>query len=84
MGFIAWIILGALAGWIASMIMRTDAQQGAFANIVVGIIGAVVGGFLMQLFGASGVSGFNLYSLIVAIGGAVALLAVYRALTGRV
>ncbi len=84
MGFIAWIILGALAGWIASMIMRTDAEQGAIGNIIVGIIGAVIGGFLMQLFGASGVSGFNLYSLIVAIGGAVVLLAIYRALTGRV
>lgn len=84
MGFIAWIILGALAGWIASMIMRTDAEQGAIGNIIVGIVGAVIGGFLMQLFGASGVSGFNLYSLIVAIGGAVVLLAIYRALTGRV
>lgn len=83
MGFIAWIILGALAGWIASMIMGTNASQGAISNIVVGIIGAVVGGFLMQLFGASGVNGFNLYSLAVAIGGAVVLLFIYRALTGR-
>lgn len=84
MGFIAWIILGALAGWIASMIMKTDAEQGAFANIIVGIIGAVLGGFIMQLFGASGVNGFNLYSILVAIGGAVVLLAIYRAVTGRV
>lgn len=84
MGFLAWIILGALAGWIASMIMKTDAEQGAIANIIVGIIGAVLGGFIMQLFGASGVSGFNLYSFLVAIGGAVVLLAIYRAVTGRV
>lgn len=83
MGFIAWIILGALAGWIASIIMRTNAEQGAIANIIVGIIGAVIGGFLMQVFGASGVSGFNLYSLLVAIGGAVVLLAIYRAVTGN-
>jgi len=83
MGFIAWIILGALAGWIASMIMKTNSEQGAIGNIVVGIIGAVVGGFLMQLFGASGVSGFNLYSLAVAIGGAVILLAIYRAFAGN-
>lgn len=83
MGFIAWIILGALAGWIASIIMRTNAEQGAIANIIVGIIGAVIGGFLMQLLGASGVSGFNLYSLLVAIGGAVILLAIYRAVTGN-
>lgn len=82
MGFIAWIILGALAGWIASMIMRTDAEQGAIGNIIVGIIGAVIGGFMMELFGASGVGGFNLYSLAVAIGGAVLLLALYRAFTG--
>jgi len=84
MGFIAWIILGALAGWIASMIMKTNAEQGAIANVIVGIIGAVIGGFLMQLFGASGVSGFNLYSLAVAIGGAVLLLAIYRAFSSRV
>jgi len=84
MGFIAWIILGALAGRIASMIMKTNAEQGAIANVIVGIIGAVIGGFLMQLFGASGVSGFNLYSLAVAIGGAVLLLAIYRAFSSRV
>ena len=83
MGLIAWIILGALAGWIASMIMNTDAQQGAIANIIVGIIGAVVGGFVMQMFGASGVSGFSLYSLLVAIGGAVLMLAVYKAVSNR-
>jgi uncharacterized membrane protein YeaQ/YmgE (transglycosylase-associated protein family) len=83
MGFITWIILGALAGWIASMIMKTDAEQGAIANIIVGIIGAVIGGFIMQLFGASGVDGFNLYSIMVAIGGAVVLLAIYRAVSDR-
>lgn len=83
MGIIAWIILGALAGWIASIIMKTDAEQGAFANIIVGIVGALIGGFIMQLFGASGVTGFSLYSLIVAIGGAVVLLAAYRAISGR-
>jgi uncharacterized membrane protein YeaQ/YmgE (transglycosylase-associated protein family) len=63
--------------------MRTNAEQGAIANIIVGIIGAVIGGFLMQLLGASGVSGFNIYSLLVAIGGAVILLALYRAVTGN-
>lgn len=84
MGIIAWIILGALAGWIASIIMKTNAEQGAFANIIVGIVGAVLGGFVMQLFGASGVNGFSLYSLLVAIGGAVILLAAYRALSSRV
>ena len=74
MNIILWIIFGALAGWIASMIMGTNAQMGALANIIVGIVGAVIGGFLMQAFGAPGVTGFNLTSLIVSILGAVVLL----------
>jgi uncharacterized membrane protein YeaQ/YmgE (transglycosylase-associated protein family) len=83
MGLLTWIILGALAGWIASMVMKTDAEQGAIGNIIVGIIGALIGGFIMQMFGASGVDGFSLYSLLVATGGAIVLLAAYRALTSR-
>ncbi len=71
---LVWIIVGALAGWIASKIMRRDAQMGAVANIVVGIVGALIGGFIMNAIGASGFTGFNLYSLLVAIGGAVVLL----------
>ena len=75
MNIIVWIIFGALAGWIASMIMGANARMGALANIVVGIVGAVIGGFLMtNVFGAQGVTGFNLTSLLVAIGGAVVLL----------
>ena len=83
MGIIAWIIIGALAGWIASMIMKTNAEQGALANIVVGIIGALIGGYLMSLFGKTGVTGFNIYSLLVAILGAVILLAIYKAVRRR-
>lgn len=80
---VLWILFGALAGWIASMIMKTDAQMGAGANIVVGIIGAIIGGFLVQaLFGAT-VGGFNITSLIVAIVGAVILLAIVKVFTGR-
>ena len=79
MGIIIWIVFGALVGWIASMIMGTDAQQGMVLNIVVGVVGAVIGGFLMGLLGESGVDGFNLYSFIVAIIGACALIAVVRA-----
>jgi uncharacterized membrane protein YeaQ/YmgE (transglycosylase-associated protein family) len=71
---VLWIILGAAAGWIASMIMKTDAQMGAVANIVVGIVGAVVGGFLFNLVGLAGDTGFNLWTLLVAIFGAVVLL----------
>jgi len=83
MGIIAWIVFGALVGWIASLIMGTDARQGAFANILVGILGAFLGGFIMGLFGKSGVSGFNLYSVIVAIVGACVTLGIYRAFSGR-
>ncbi|MCA9963928.1 MAG: GlsB/YeaQ/YmgE family stress response membrane protein [Anaerolineales bacterium] len=72
--FILWIIFGALAGWIASQIMHRDAQMGALANIVVGIIGAFLGGFLMNTVGISGTTGFNIWSLLVAIFGAVVLL----------
>lgn len=80
MGIIAWIILGALAGWIASLFMNTNDEQGAIANIIVGILGAVLGGLIMGFFGAEGVSGLNLYSLIVATGGAAILIALYRML----
>ena len=74
MNWLVWIIFGALAGWIASMIMGANKQMGALANIVVGIIGAFLGGWIMSLFGAQGVTGFNLPSILIAIGGAVVLL----------
>lgn len=80
MNIILWIVLGAIAGWIASMIMKTNAQQGTFMDIVLGIVGAVVGGVIMNLLGADGVTGFNVYSLIVAVIGSVALIGVSRAL----
>lgn len=83
MNIIVWIIFGALAGWIASLIAGTDARQGAVANIVVGIVGAFAGGFLMQLIGKSGITGFNLYSLLVAVLGSVVLLWVYKMVTRR-
>jgi len=74
MNWIVWIIFGALAGWIASIVMGKNKQMGAIANIVVGIVGAFIGGWIMSFFGAQGVTGFNLPSLLVAIVGAVALL----------
>lgn len=80
MGVILWIIFGALVGWIASMVMETDAEQGAILNIVVGIVGAVIGGWLMSFFGKSPVTGFNLYSFVVALLGAVVLIAIVKAL----
>lgn len=78
MGILAWIILGALAGWIASLLMNTNEEQGAIANVVVGILGALVGGLIMGLIGAEGVTDFSLYSMLVATGGAVLLLALYK------
>ena len=79
MGIILWIIFGALVGWIASMIMKTDAEQGAILNVIVGIVGAVLGGWLMSLLGETGVGGFNLYSFLVALLGACVLIAVVKA-----
>lgn len=69
-----WILLGGVAGWIASMIMHRDSQMGALANIIVGVIGAVIGGFLFNLIGLPGDTGFNFWTLLVAIVGAVVLL----------
>ena len=83
MSILGWVVLGALAGWIASKIMDTDAEQGAIANIVVGIVGAMIGGFVFNQFGAASVTGFNVYSLLVAIVGAVILLFLYKLVTGR-
>lgn len=79
MGILAWIIVGGVAGWLASLVMNTDAQQGILMNIVVGIVGAFLGGFLFSLFGFGGIAGFSLYSLLVATVGAIALLAIYKA-----
>ncbi len=83
MGIILWIIFGALAGWVASMIMKTDYAQGTLMDIVMGIVGAVVGGFIMNFFGQSGVTGFNLYSFIVAVLGAVVVIYLGRLLRNR-
>ena len=77
MDIIIWIVFGAIVGWAASLIM--DSGGGLLRNIVVGIVGAVVGGFLMGFVGQGGVGGFNLYSFVVAILGACVLIAVVRA-----
>lgn len=78
MGFIAWIVLGGLAGWIASMIAGNNGSQGLLGNIVVGVIGAFLGGWIFQLLGGEGVTGFNFWSLIVAVAGATLLLFILR------
>lgn len=83
MGIIGWIVLGGLAGWVASMIAGTNASQGLLGNIVVGIIGAFIGGFVVSLVGGEGVTGFNLWSFVVAVVGAVIALMIWKAMTGR-
>ena len=82
MSILAWIVLGLVAGFLASKIVNKTGE-GLVMDIVLGIIGAVIGGFLFQQFGQPGVSGVNLYSLLVATIGAVVLLVVYHAVTGR-
>ena len=76
MGVIIWIILGALAGWAASVLTRGN--MGVSVDVVLGVVGALVGGFIMSLFGQSGVTGFNAYSFIVALIGAVVVVYVGR------
>jgi uncharacterized membrane protein YeaQ/YmgE (transglycosylase-associated protein family) len=71
---ILWVVFGALAGWIASIITGKNRRMGGLANVVVGIIGAFLGGAIMNFFGYQGFTGFNLWSLLVAIGGAVVLI----------
>lgn len=78
MGIISWIVVGFLAGWIASMIMKTDAQQGLLKDILFGVIGAFVGGFIMNFLGYSGVTGLNIYSIAVATLGAAVVIFIGR------
>jgi uncharacterized membrane protein YeaQ/YmgE (transglycosylase-associated protein family) len=82
MSFIAWIILGLIAGFIGSKLVNKTGE-GFFLDIILGIVGAIVGGWLFSLFGAQGVSGLNVYSLIVAVIGAIVVLVVYHALFRR-
>lgn len=83
MGILLWIIFGAIAGWIASIIMKTDHGQGTMSDIIMGIIGAIVGGFVMNQLGQSGVNGFNLYSLAVAVIGAIIVIYIGRMVRNR-
>ena len=82
MGIISWIILGAIAGFIGSKIVNTQGQ-GLMLDIALGVVGAIVGGVLFSFFGATGITGLNLYSLLVAIVGSVVVLWAYHALAGR-
>ena len=83
MSLIGWIILGGIAGWIASMITGRNDQMGCITNIAAGIVGAMLGGWLYSLIGGTGVISFNLVSLIVAVVGAVVVLAIVNLIFGR-
>ncbi len=82
MSFLAWIVLGLIAGFLGSKIVNKTGE-GFFLDIILGIVGAVVGGWLFSMFGAQGVTGLNVYSLIVAVIGAVIVLMIYHALFRR-
>jgi uncharacterized membrane protein YeaQ/YmgE (transglycosylase-associated protein family) len=83
MGIIAWIVVGLIAGAMAKLIMPGDDPGGIIVTILLGIVGAFVGGFVVNLLGGAGVSGFNLWSIVVATLGAIILLAIYRLVAGR-
>ena len=82
MSILAWIVLGLIAGFIASQIVNRHGGN-LLLDIILGVVGAVVGGFLFNQFGHSGVSGLNLYSMLVAVIGAVVVLVIYHAIAGR-
>ncbi len=81
MDFIVWIIFGALVGWIASILTGTNKEQGGIANIIVGIVGALIGGFISRGLGGEGVTGFNLSSFLISLVGAIVLVIVVKAFT---
>jgi uncharacterized membrane protein YeaQ/YmgE (transglycosylase-associated protein family) len=82
MSFLAWIILGLIAGFIGSKIVNKSGE-GVLLDIILGIVGAIVGGWLFTAFGAQGVTGLNIYSIIVAAIGAIVVLVIYHALFRR-
>ena len=81
MGWLAWIIVGGIAGWLASTVMHS--RLGLVMDIIVGIVGAFIGGYLLSLVGQPGATGFTLWSIVVSFIGAVVLLGLVRMLTGR-
>lgn len=83
MGIISWIIVGGIAGWLASIVVGSNARMGLLANIVVGIIGAFIGGFIMNALGYGSYTGLNFWSIFVAFVGAVVLLAIIKLFSGN-
>ena len=83
MGIITWIIVGLIAGMLGKLIMPGDDPGGIIVTILIWVAGAFVGGFVFSLFGGSGVTGFNIGSIVVATIGAIILLAIYRMVASR-
>ena len=83
MGILSWILLGLVAGAIAKLLTPGRDPQGCIITMVIGVIGAVLGGYIAKLLGWDGVDGFNLYSILIATGGAVLALIIYNAIAGR-
>jgi uncharacterized membrane protein YeaQ/YmgE (transglycosylase-associated protein family) len=83
MGILAWIVVGLIAGALAKLIMPGDDPGGIIVTILIGIVGAFVGGLVVNLFGGAGVTGFNIWSILVATIGAIILLAIYRLVAPR-
>ena len=83
MGIVSWIVLGGIAGWLASIVMKRNDQMGCITNIIAGVVGASVGGWVFSYFGGQSVTGFNLQSLLVAFVGAVIVLGIINLIFGR-
>lgn len=75
---VVWAIFGGLAGWIASLLIKTNEEHRVMANIIIGVAGAIIGGMIVRILGGSGVTGFNIPSLVVAVFGSVILLVIVR------
>lgn len=78
---IVWIIIGGLAGWAASAVVSKEGSRGLLGNIILGVIGGLLGGFLFEILGGSGITGLNVWSFLVAFAGAVAILLIKRVFT---
>ena len=83
MSWLAWIVLGGLAGWAASILTRNNARMGILANVVAGIIGAFAGTYILSLMSIKGMTGFNFYTFLVAVGGAAVLLFLFNLVRGK-
>ena len=81
MSILAWIVLGLVAGFLGSKLVNKTGE-GVFLDIILGIVGAVVGGYVFSMFGAHGVTGLNIYSLVVAVVGSILILVIYHAIRG--